>query len=185
MPNSDRKTVPEISNELEAAIQAGIANDPDNREITVAEFASMRPASELLPAALYAKLVTRGRPKAAVTKVPVKLRLDPPTVAAFKETGAGWQTRMNDVLASAAKALRGPKRPGVSMMSPMAMAMPTRAKAATAKAAAAKAAPKNIAAKAAAPVAPVKPAKASRPAKAEATAAKSGVAGKRGSHRSA
>ena len=88
----------EISDEREALIQASIANDPDNPEITEAEFAEMRPASEMLPPALYAKLVSRGRPKAEVTKVPVKLRLDPVIVDSFKSTGKGWQTRMNDVL---------------------------------------------------------------------------------------
>lgn len=44
------------------------------------------------------KLVRRGRPKAAVTKEPVKLRLDPDILAAFRAEGPGWQTRMNDAL---------------------------------------------------------------------------------------
>lgn len=39
-----------------------------------------------------------GRPKAAVTKVPVTLRLDSEVLIAFKATGPGWQTRMNDTL---------------------------------------------------------------------------------------
>lgn len=44
------------------------------------------------------KLVRRGRPKAAVTKEPVKLRLDPDVLAALRATGDGWQTRVNDML---------------------------------------------------------------------------------------
>ena len=44
------------------------------------------------------KLVKRGRPKAAATKEPVKLRLDPDVLAALRATGDGWQTRINDML---------------------------------------------------------------------------------------
>lgn len=44
------------------------------------------------------QLVRRGRPKAAVTKQPVKLRLDSEIIAAFRAEGPGWQTRMNDAL---------------------------------------------------------------------------------------
>ncbi|MFO1269510.1 MAG: BrnA antitoxin family protein [Rubrivivax sp.] len=43
----------------------------------------------------------RGRPVgsvAAVTKEPVKLRLDPDVLAALRSTGDGWQTRINDML---------------------------------------------------------------------------------------
>lgn len=44
------------------------------------------------------KLIRRGRPKAAVTKEPVKLRLDPDVLEALRATGDGWQTRINDML---------------------------------------------------------------------------------------
>ncbi len=44
------------------------------------------------------KLVRRGRPLQAVTKTPIKLRLDPDIVATFKAQGRGWQTRMNNAL---------------------------------------------------------------------------------------
>jgi uncharacterized protein (DUF4415 family) len=43
----------------------------------------------------------RGRPAgsvAAVTKEPVKIRLDPDVLAALRATGDGWQTRINDML---------------------------------------------------------------------------------------
>lgn len=39
--------------------------------------------------------VTRGRPKAAVTKVSTTLRLDPDILAAYRATGPGWQGRIN------------------------------------------------------------------------------------------
>ncbi len=45
-----------------------------------------------------AKLVRRGRPKAATTKEAVKLRLDADVLAALRATGDGWQTRINDML---------------------------------------------------------------------------------------
>jgi uncharacterized protein (DUF4415 family) len=40
----------------------------------------------------------RGRPKAAQTKEPVKLRIDADVLAALRATGDGWQTRINDML---------------------------------------------------------------------------------------
>jgi len=43
-------------------------------------------------------LLRRGRPPAEVTKTPIKLRLDPDIINAFKASGRGWQTRMNDAL---------------------------------------------------------------------------------------
>lgn len=45
-----------------------------------------------------ATLKPRGRPKAAVTKEPVKLRLDADVLAALRASGDGWQTRINDAL---------------------------------------------------------------------------------------
>jgi|LauGreDrversion4_2_1035121.scaffolds.fasta_scaffold1360567_1 uncharacterized protein (DUF4415 family) len=42
--------------------------------------------------------VTRGRPKAPVTKVSTTLRLDPDILTAFRATGPGWQSRINDAL---------------------------------------------------------------------------------------
>jgi uncharacterized protein (DUF4415 family) len=44
-----------------------------------------------------------GRPKSDRTKVPVTMRLDPDVLAHFKAGGPGWQTRMGDVLAKAAR----------------------------------------------------------------------------------
>ncbi len=56
--------IPLLSDEEEAALQAAIAQDPDNPEITEEQIAQMRPAREVLPPALYAAL-TRRYPKVA------------------------------------------------------------------------------------------------------------------------
>lgn len=53
-------------------------------------------AFSALPASLQTKL--RGRPKALVTKEPVKIRLDADVLSALRATGDGWQTRINDTL---------------------------------------------------------------------------------------
>ena len=44
------------------------------------------------------QLKARGRPKAATTKEPVKLRFDADVLAALRASGDGWQTRINDTL---------------------------------------------------------------------------------------
>ena len=44
-----------------------------------------------------AKLVRRGRP-AGTTKASQTVRFDLDVIAAFKATGKGWQTRMNNAL---------------------------------------------------------------------------------------
>lgn len=49
------------------------------------------------------KLVQRGRPKAERPKKPVSLRLDQEVVDWFKQSGPGWQSRMNQALRKAAK----------------------------------------------------------------------------------
>jgi uncharacterized protein (DUF4415 family) len=51
---------------------------------------------DALPASLQAKL--RGRPKAAVTKEAVKVRLDADVLEVLRASGDGWQTRINDTL---------------------------------------------------------------------------------------
>ena len=67
-------------------------SDPDDAAPLTAEFFDS--------ADLYKgnKLQTRGRPKAATTKEPVKLRLDADVLAALRASGDGWQTRINDTL---------------------------------------------------------------------------------------
>ena len=92
-----------LTDEEEARIQAQIAADPDDYESTDEELAQAKPMAEALPelhAALMAEIAKRkvGRPKAAVTKQTIAIRLDPDVLEAFKATGPGWQTRMNEAL---------------------------------------------------------------------------------------
>ena len=92
-----------LTDEEEARIQAQIAADPDNYESTDEELAQAKPMAEALPelhAALMAEIAKRkaGRPKAAVTKQTIAIRLDPDVLEAFKATGPGWQTRMNEAV---------------------------------------------------------------------------------------
>lgn len=88
--------------EEDAAINAGIAADPDARELDDEWSARAKPASEVFPPDVYAALVAmkrpRGRPKADETKVFTAIRLDADVLAAFKSTGKGWQTRVNAAL---------------------------------------------------------------------------------------
>ncbi len=51
-------------------------------------------------ATLYdgARVIRRGRPKAAHTKAQVTLRLDADVLAELRATGPGWQTRANTAL---------------------------------------------------------------------------------------
>lgn len=59
-----------------------------------------RPASaEELRAGVEAYRKQRGRPPGSGTKEQVSIRLDQTTLSAFRATGRGWQTRMNDALA--------------------------------------------------------------------------------------
>lgn len=79
--------------------------DADNPAWTPADFARARPVREVVPAGLAAVLPKR-RPgerglQKAPTKVAVSIRLDREVVAYYRATGAGWQTRINEVLARA------------------------------------------------------------------------------------
>jgi uncharacterized protein (DUF4415 family) len=76
----------------EAAIQRGIAADPDNPELTEAEIRAMTPALTLLPDLTDGVVRRRGRQKTA-TREPVILRLDREVTAALRRSGPGWQTR--------------------------------------------------------------------------------------------
>ena len=74
-----------------------------NPEWTAAMVAEARSAREVLPKifgarAAAAMLKPRGRPKSPDSKVAISLRLPPETLARWKATGPGWQTRMAEVL---------------------------------------------------------------------------------------
>ncbi len=49
------------------------------------------------------KVIRPGRPRSASPKQSVTLRLDQEVVAAFRQTGRGWQSRINETLREAIK----------------------------------------------------------------------------------
>ncbi len=74
--------------------------DDDNPEWTQADFARSIPFSGL-PASLQQKLRkhTRG-PQKSPTKVAISIRLSKDVVDKLRETGDGWQSRVDDALRS-------------------------------------------------------------------------------------
>jgi uncharacterized protein (DUF4415 family) len=67
----------------ETAINAGIAADVDTYELTDKDFVQLRPI---------------GRPRAAVTKERITIRLSRDVVEQFRASGEGWQTRVDAAL---------------------------------------------------------------------------------------
>ncbi len=67
----------------DAEIERRAANDPDNPPLTAAQLASMHLLRDAPP------------------KVLLSLRIDAHVLAAYRRSGKGWQTRMNEVLAAA------------------------------------------------------------------------------------
>ena len=86
---------------------ANLVTDEDGevRELTTEDFKQFRPAAEVLPELFGADLAADmlrpkkgGRPRTASPKVFTGIRLDADVLEAFRATGKGWQTRINDVL---------------------------------------------------------------------------------------
>jgi len=67
------------------------------RELTAADMKRFRPAREVLPKSLVAKLATRG-PQKEPSKERIAIRLSPEVVRRFRDTGDGWQTRVDAAL---------------------------------------------------------------------------------------
>ncbi len=88
------------TDEEEAEIQRQIALDPDAPEWTDEDWARARPAIEVDPELVEWSLRRRGKQKAP-TKEKVTMRLDADIVAHFRQSGKGWQTRLNDTLRKA------------------------------------------------------------------------------------
>jgi len=101
--SKSRRTTPALTDEEEARIQRGIAEDPDNPEWTEEDFRNARPFAEVFPELAESIRRARGRPVMEKPKRQISLRLDPDVIDAFKATGKGWQGRINDVLRKAAK----------------------------------------------------------------------------------
>lgn len=79
-------------------------DDTESPELTTDDFAKMRPAREALygifPREIADELLAkkRGRPPVETPKQAVNIRLEADILSAFKSTGKGWQTRMNNAL---------------------------------------------------------------------------------------
>jgi uncharacterized protein (DUF4415 family) len=88
--------------EENAQINAGIAADPDARELDADWFKSARPAREVEPPEFFeawAKLKrARGRPPLETPKIATAIRFDADVLAGLRATGKGWQTRVNDAM---------------------------------------------------------------------------------------
>ena len=61
--------------------------DPDAKPLTKAQLEAMLPMRAL-----------RGRPKSEKKKLLLSVRYSPEVIAYFRETGDGWQARMDGVL---------------------------------------------------------------------------------------
>jgi uncharacterized protein (DUF4415 family) len=71
--------------------------DADNPEWTQKDFARARPAAEVLSASLMRKV--RG-PQKTPTKELISIRLSRDVVGRFRESGPGWQGKVDEVLRS-------------------------------------------------------------------------------------
>lgn len=83
---SSKRNIIMPTDEEDAAINRGIAEDPDTFEVSDEQFKKMK------------RLGARGRPRLETPKVLLSVRYDADIVERFKSTGDGWQTRMNDAL---------------------------------------------------------------------------------------
>ncbi len=74
----------------------------DNPEWTEEDFARARPAREVLPEAVLAQFKRGpGRPKSESPKIAISLRVDQDVLERYRESGPGWQSRMNEALRAA------------------------------------------------------------------------------------
>jgi uncharacterized protein (DUF4415 family) len=74
-----------------------ISADGEVRELTAEDLAKFKPAAEVLPVSLRKKLGVRG-PQKTPTKERITIRLSREVVESFRESGEGWQTRVDAVL---------------------------------------------------------------------------------------
>jgi uncharacterized protein (DUF4415 family) len=77
--------------------------DDDNPEWTEEDFAKARPPEEILPPEILAQFKNTRGPQKQPTKIPVSIRLSSDVVQYFKDTGPGWQSRIDDALRKIAK----------------------------------------------------------------------------------
>ena len=79
-----------------------IDKDGEIRELTREDFRLFRPAEEVLPPEFIATFPKRKQGERGAQKTPTKValtvRYSPEVIAYFKETGEGWQKRMDEAL---------------------------------------------------------------------------------------
>ena len=80
-----------------ASRKALIDKDGEVRELTAEDMAKFKPAAQVLSPSLRRKLGVRG-PQKAPTKERITIRLSREVVERFRETGEGWQTRVDAAL---------------------------------------------------------------------------------------
>jgi len=83
--------------EEDERINAGIAADPDTWELTLEDIKSMRPTTETHPEIVEAYRRSRGKQKAP-TKIATSIRLSENVLEAYKQSGPGWQSRIDQDL---------------------------------------------------------------------------------------
>jgi len=71
--------------------------DGEVRELTAEDMARFKPACKVLPPSLRKKLGVRG-PQKSPTKERITIRLSKEVVEQFRESGEGWQTRVDSTL---------------------------------------------------------------------------------------
>lgn len=74
-----------------------IDSDGEVRELAAKDMGRFKPAGEVLPPSLRKKLGVRGQQKAP-TKERITIRLSREVVERFRESGGGWQTRVDEAL---------------------------------------------------------------------------------------
>ena len=81
-----------------------ISNDGEVGDLSKVDATLFRPAAEVLDPQLMAGLLAMNRragvrgPQKLPTKQVTTIRLSPEVITAFKATGAGWQTRVDNAL---------------------------------------------------------------------------------------
>ena len=74
------------------------------RPLTDEQIAQARPFRDAFPelaASIDKEIAKRGRPPVESPRQQISVRLDPEVIKRYKETGKGWQGRMNDDLRKA------------------------------------------------------------------------------------
>ncbi|MBN9308459.1 MAG: BrnA antitoxin family protein [Devosia sp.] len=94
------KRVPELTDEEEARIQRGIAEDPDNPEWTAEDFRNAKPFPQVFPE-LAKSIRERGITVVGDPKVTDVVVLDPDVAKKLQSEGKDWRERANAILRKA------------------------------------------------------------------------------------